>query len=103
MSESQDHYVHGQMDVSAHKNMFSGFGKATAWASLILLMSIGYATFTLTMGVNWLVSLVLFALFGLVAGAFMGLGGGWVVMVVGLAISAAFIQLLVTLGGALMN
>ncbi len=101
MSEAND-YVLGEMDVTSQKAMFSGFLKTTAWASLILIMAIGYATFTLTMGVNWLVALVGFALVGIVGGASMGLGGAWIATVIGLSVLAVFIQVLVMLGSALV-
>ncbi len=103
MTDTHGDYVHGEMEVKSQENMFSGFLTMTAWSSLILIMAIGYATFTLTMGVNWAVSLGIFAIVGVVLGLLMNLGGAWVATVVGLAIVAVFIQLLVTLGGAMMS
>ncbi|MBB34420.1 MAG: aa3-type cytochrome c oxidase subunit IV [Hirschia sp.] len=103
MSDASGEYVHGEMNVDDQKATFSGFLTATAWSSLIILMAVGYATFTITMGVNWLVALVGFALFGIVAGLAMSLGSAWILTVVALCVVALFVQLLVSLGGALMS
>ena len=103
MSEASGDYVHGEMEVETQKATFSGFLTLTAWSSLILLMAIGYATFTLTMGVHWMVALGGFALFGVVAGLAMNLGSAWIFTVVVLSLIAIFIQSLVWLGGALLS
>ena len=94
MSDASGEYVHGEMNVDDQKATFSGFLTATAWSSLIILMAVGYATFTITMGVNWLVALVGFALFGIVAGLAMSLGSAWILTVVALCVVALFVQLL---------
>lgn len=103
MTDTHGDYQHGEMNIETQKTLFSGFLTATAWSSLILILAIGYATFTLTMGVNWAVSLAVFAVVGIVAGLLMNLGGAWVATVIGLAVVAVFIQLLVTLGGLMMK
>ena len=75
--------------------------KAGMWGAVILLMGIGYSVLTLSLDMNWMISLVLSAGFGLVVGLFMGFGTAWVATVVVLAAIAVFVQILVMLGGAL--
>lgn len=90
-------YTHGEMKIDAQSKMYSGFMKASAWGSVILLISVGYMVFTLSMGMNWLVSLVLCAGAGIAIGAIMGMGGAWIATVVALAGLAIFVQLLIFL------
>ncbi len=90
-------YVHGEMNTDAQSGMYEGFMKAGAWGALITLLGVGYATFILSMGMPWLVALVVCAGAGIVIGLFMGFGGAWVATIVGLSGLAMFIQLLVTL------
>ena len=90
-------YTHGEMKIDAQSKMYSGFMKASAWGSLILLIAVGYMVFTLSMGINWLVSLIICAGAGIVIGMIMGMGGAWIATVIGLAALALVIQLLVTL------
>ena len=71
--------------------------KAGAWGAIITLLGIAYATFTLSMGMPWLVALVITAGAGIVIGLGMGFGGAWVATVVGLSGLALFIQLLILL------
>lgn len=94
---AESNYTHGEMNVEAQSGMYSGFMKASAWGSLILLVSVGYMVFTLSMGMNWLVALVLCAGAGLAIGVGMGFGGAWIATIVGLAALALFIQLLIGL------
>ncbi len=90
-------YHRGEMDISAQSNMYSSFMKASTWGALILLISVGYMVFTLSVGLNWLVSLIICAGAGLAIGVGMGFGGAWIATVIGLAGLALVIQLLVTL------
>jgi hypothetical protein len=90
------------MDMSARRGMWSGFGTFTAWGSLLILLTVGYATFVITMNVPWIGALIGFAAFGVVAGLIMNLGGAWIATVVGLVVLALFIQFLVWLGGVLI-
>ena len=71
--------------------------KASTWGGLILLLSVGYMVFTLSIGMNWLVSLVLCAGAGIAIGVGMGMGGAWIATVVALAGAAIFIQILIAL------
>ncbi|ACT60617.1 aa3-type cytochrome c oxidase subunit IV [Hirschia baltica] len=101
MSETGE-YVRGQMDVKSQTATYSGFLKVTAWTSLLLTLILGYATFTLTMGVHWMVAMALFAIVGVIGGMVMGLGGGFLLAVGGLVFLGLFVQVMVSLGGALM-
>lgn len=92
-------YTHGEMKIDAQSKMYDGFMKASAWGALILLISVGYMVFSLSMGINWLVSLVLCAGAGIAIGMIMGMGGAWIATVVALAGLAIFIQLLIFLIG----
>ena len=100
--ETPPPHTDAYMAMDARRRLWSQFGVFTAWSSLILLMVIGYATFTLTMGVPWLGALIGFALFGIAAGMLMNLGGAWIATVVALGVLALFIQLLIAIGSALL-
>jgi hypothetical protein len=89
------------MDMSARRAGWKGFGALIAWLSLLILIVVGYSTFTLTMGVPWVGAMIAFAAFGIVAGLLMNLGGAWIATVVGLCVLGVFIEILVWLGSAL--
>ncbi len=91
------------MDMSARRGMFGGFGQLTAWSCLLILMVVGYATFTITMGVPWIGAMIGFAVFGIAAGLLMNLGGAWVATVVGLCVLGVFVEILIWLGSALLQ
>ena len=91
------------MDMAARRGMWRGFGTLTAWGSLLLLIVVGYATFTLTMGVPWIGALIGFAAFGIIAGMLMRMGGAWIATVIGLCVLAVFVQVLIWLGGLLLG
>ncbi len=101
MSETGE-YVRGQMDVRSQTATFSAFMKVTAWSCLLLTLILGYATFTLTMGVHWMVAMGLFAIVGVAGSMALGLGGGFLLAVGGLIVLGVFVQIMVSLGGALM-
>lgn len=90
-------YTRGEMKIDAQSSMYSGFMKASAWGCLILLISVGYMVFTLSMGLNWLVSLIICTGAGIAIGVGMGFGGAWIATVVALAGLALLIQLLIAL------
>ena len=92
-------YTRGEMDIDSQSKMYGGFIKASAWGSLILLISVGYMVFTLSLGMNWMIALVLSAGAGIAIGMFMGMGGAWIATVVALAGLAIFVQLLIFLFG----
>ena len=103
MTDTQGDYVRGSMDVDSQKAMYSGFLTSCAWASLLVIMVVGYATFALTMGVHWMVALGIFAAIGVIAGIVMNLGAAWFFTVIVLAGIALFVQLMITLSGALIS
>jgi hypothetical protein len=90
------------MDMASRRAGWRGFGMLTAWLSMLILLTVGYATFTLTMGVPWIGALIGFAAFGIIAGMLMNLGGAWIATVIGLSVLALFIQALIWLGSALV-
>jgi len=90
-------YTRGEMNIDAQKSMFDGTMKAGAWGALITMLMLAYATFTLSIGMPWLVALVICAGSGVVIGLGMGYGGAWVATVVGLSGLALFVQLLIAL------
>ena len=65
------------------------------------MLIIAYATFTVAMGMNWMVALFLCATGGVLGGLFMGMGGAWIAAVIGLAALAVIIQLIISLFGAI--
>ncbi len=91
------------MDMGARRGMWKAFGVFAAWGSLLILIVVGYATFTLTMGIPWIGALIGFAVFGIAAGLLMNMGGAWIATVIGLSVLAVFIQLLIWLGGLLLG
>ena len=90
-------YTHGEMDINAQSSMYNGFLKASTWGGLLLLISVGYMVFTLSLGMNWLISLVLCAGAGIAVGVGMGMGGAWIATVVAMAGLAIFLQILIAL------
>ena len=90
------------MDMASRRAGWRGFGMLTAWLSLLILIIVGYATFTITMGVPWIGALIGFAAFGIIAGMLMNLGGAWIATVIGLCVLGVFIQVMIWLGGALL-
>ena len=91
------------MDMAARRGMWKGFGNLTAWGSLLTLIIVGYATFTLTMGIPWIGAMIGFAVFGIACGMLMNMGGAWIATVVGLCVLAVFVQTLTWLGGLLLG
>ena len=95
-------YTHGEMDISEQSKTWSSFLKVSMWAGAIIMMIVGYATFTLTMGMNWLIALVLIAGTAIVGGLAMNMGGAWVASVIGLSALAVIVQIVITLSGWLL-
>ncbi|MEO0607571.1 MAG: aa3-type cytochrome c oxidase subunit IV [Pseudomonadota bacterium] len=90
-------YTRGEMNIEAQKSMFDGTMKAGAWGAIITILMLAYATFTLSMGMPWIVALVICAGAGVVIGLGMGFGGAWVATIVALSGLALFVQLLIVL------
>jgi len=99
--ETPPPHTDAYMDMAAKRNMWTAFGTFVAWGSLILMLTVGYAVFTITMHIPWIGAMIGFAAFGIAAGLFMNLGGAWIATVIGLCVLGLFIQLLVFLGSSL--
>lgn len=95
-------YTHGEMDITEQANTWSGFIKGSMWFGIITMMIIAYATFTLTMGMPWIVALVLIAGAAIVGGLLMDMGGAWVASVIGLAALAVVVQIIISFVGWLL-
>lgn len=99
---ADSNYTHGEMDISSQAGAWDGFMKASLWGGLITILLVAYLTFTLAMGMNWLVSLGLCVVGGVVIGLAMGMGGAWIATVIGLTALALLVQLLITLFGMVL-
>lgn len=95
-------YTHGSMDIDSQTKMFDGVMKAGAWGAIMTLLMLAYATFTLSMGMPWLVALAMSAGAGMVIGLGMGFGGVWVASIIALSGLAIFIQILIGLFSLLL-
>ena len=95
-------YRHGEMDISEQSKTWSNFLKGSLWFGAIVMMVVAYATFTLTMGMPWLVALVLIAGAAIVGGLAMDMGGAWVASVIGLAALAVVVQIIIGITGWLL-
>lgn len=95
-------YTRGSMDISDQSSTWRGFITASLWGSAILLLVIAYLTFTLALGMHWLIALVLCAGAGLIGGVLMGMGGAWIATVIGLSALAVFIQVVIFIAQALI-
>jgi hypothetical protein len=90
------------MDMASRRAGWRGFGVLTMWMSLLILLVVGYAVFTITMHVPWIGAMIGFAVFGILAGMLMNMGGAWIATVIGLCVLGLFVQVLIWLGGALL-
>ena len=94
-------YTHGEMEISEQVRTWDGFVKFTLWGSGLILLVVAYASFTVAMGMNWIVALGLCAIGGLAGGAFMKMGGAWTAAVIGLSALAILVQLIIVGFGAI--
>lgn len=99
---ADSNYVRGEMDIAGQKSTWDGFMKASIWGGFVTILIVAYLTFTLAIGMNWMVSLVLVAGAGLVGGLAMGMGGAWVAVIIGLTALAVFVQIIITLFGLIV-
>lgn len=95
-------YVRGEMDISTQESTWTGFMKVTQWTSFILVLVLAYATFTITMGMHWVVALGLLAIVGIGGGLFMGMGSAWIGTVVGLSVFAVILQMIIMFAKAVL-
>ena len=73
-------YHRGDMDISAQKATWDGFMVGSIWGSLLIILTVGYATLAVAIGMNWMIALGLMTVFGIVSGLVMNLGGRWMAM-----------------------
>ena len=90
-------YTRGEMKIESQKAMFDGTMKAGAWGAIITLLIVAYSTFTLSIGMQWIVALALCAGAGVVIGLGMGFGGAWIATMIALSGLAIFVQVLIIL------
>lgn len=90
-------YTHGDMDVSEQARTWEGFVNFTLWGSGLIILVVAYATFTVAMGMNWIVALGLCAIGGVLGGMFMRMGSAWIAAVIGLTGLAVIIQIIIML------
>ena len=95
-------YTRGKMDISDQSSTWSGFMTATLWGSAIIVLAVAYMAFTLALGMNWLVALVICAGAGLIGGLLRGMGGAWIATVIGLSALAVIIQITIWISQALI-
>ncbi len=98
---SQNDYHHGDMDITNQESTWKGFLTFSLWGGLITILTVGYATLAVAIGMNWLVSLGIMAAVGIAAGLLMNMGGRWMATVVLLIIVALIVQGAITLFGVL--
>lgn len=86
-----------RMDLEFHERTWHGFLRFSAWASLHVLLVVGYLTFVFAIGMNWLTALVLIAIAGIVGGLLMGLSSAWYVALAGQALFVVFVRICIAL------
>ena len=94
-------YTHGEMEISEQVRTWDGFVSFTLWGSGLIMLILAYSSFTVAMGMNWMVALGLCLIGGLLGGALMRMGGAWTAAVIGLSGLAVFIQVIIIALGAL--
>lgn len=92
-------YTHGEMDITEQERTWNGFMTASTWGGLIIILMVAHSTFTLAMGMNWMVSLFLCLVGGVVAGMALSLGGAWLATMIGLTVLAVIVQIFIALFG----
>ncbi len=95
-------YHRGDMDISAQKATWDGFMVGSIWGSLLIILTVGYATLAVAIGMNWMIALGLMTVFGIVSGLVMNLGGRWMATVVLMVVRALFVQLFIALFGLVL-
>lgn len=94
-------YTHGKMEISEQRRTWEGFVKFTLWGSGLVMLILAYASFTIAMGMNWVVALSICAIGGIAGGQFTRMGGAWTAAVIGLSGLAVFIQVIIIIVGVL--
>jgi hypothetical protein len=94
-------YHHGEMDITDQKATWNGFLTFSLWGGLITILTVGYATLAVAMGMNWMIALGIMAAVGIIGGLLMNMGGRWMATVVLLIIVALIVQGAIWLFGVL--
>jgi hypothetical protein len=100
--ETPPAHTDAYMDMALRRSTFDGFFHLVLWTSMLILLVVGYAVFTITMHVPWIGAMIGFAAFGVLAGLAMNMGGAWIATVVGLCVLGVIVQALIWLGTALL-
>lgn len=95
-------YVRGEMDITSQKNTWEAFMKVTTWSALIIMLVLAYATFTITMGMHWVVAMGILAIVGIVGGLILNMRSAWIATVVGLCAVGVVLQLIIWFAGAVL-
>ncbi len=94
-------YHHGEMDISDQASTWKGFLAVSLWSGLIIILSVGYATLAVAVGMNWMIALGIMAAVGIIVGLLLNMGGRWMATVVLLVILALIVQTFIWLFGVL--
>lgn len=100
--EAPPAHTDAYMDMNLRRTTFHHFFNLVLWTSMLFLVTVGYATFTITMGVPWIGAMIGFAAFGIIAGLILKMGGAWTATVVALCVLGVVVQMLIWLGSALL-
>lgn len=65
------------MDMPAHRAMFSGFLRITEWFCVAMAMLLGLTVLAFAVGLGWWTGVIAWLVIGLAAGFLMNLGGAW--------------------------
>ena len=84
-------YVRGEMDVSAQKDMFSGFMSLTVWSSILILASVLGLTLIFVVGMNWMTATIIGAAVSVVLGLALQMKTAWYMTVAGLTVTCFII------------
>ncbi len=95
-------YVHGEMEIDEQVRTWDGFVKLTVWGSALIMLLVGYSTFTVAMGMHWMVALAICAIGGFAAGAAMKMGAAWNATVFLLAGLAVVVQIIIMITSAML-
>ena len=95
-------YVHGEMEISEQERTWSGFVTFTVWGSALIMLILAYSTFTVAMGMHWMVALGMCVLGGFAAGAGMKMGAAWNATVLVLAGLAVIVQIIIMLSSSIL-
>ena len=88
-------YTHGEMEISEQERTWQGFVTGTVWSSAIIAVVLAYSTFTIAMGLHWMVALALCVIGSFLVGGAMKMGAAWNASVLVMAGIAVIIQIII--------